>query len=128
MRHVPPLCIFVRTFVFSSARASYSKKRVECVCSILDKMAASKGKRSYVGHGTHHVMKCTTPSPSENTPTRNYNLRSMRAWRSLVSSYTHSLETLLHACSVNYNYAWEYFGGRRPGTFYHVMRAVTYVE
>ena len=28
--------------------------------------------------GTHHVMKF---SPSENTPTRNYNVRSMRAWR-----------------------------------------------
>ena len=26
------------------------------------------------------------------------------------------------ACSVSYNYAWEYFfGGRRPGTFYHII-------
>ena len=30
-----------------------------------------------VGRGTHHVIKCT----DENTPTRNYNLRSMRTWR-----------------------------------------------
>ena len=37
------------------------------------------------GRGTHHVIKCTRHSPSENTPTRNYNLWSMRAWRSLVS-------------------------------------------
>ena len=27
------------------------------------------------------VIKCTRPSADENTPTRNYNLRSMRAWR-----------------------------------------------
>ena len=32
----------------------------------------------YDSRGTHHVIKCTRP---ENTPTRNYNLRSMRAWR-----------------------------------------------
>ena len=35
------------------------------------------------------------------------------------------------ACSVSYNYAWEYFRRelyRRPGTFYHVMRAAIYVE
>ena len=35
----------------------------------------------YDSRGTHHVIKCTRPSPSENTPTRNYHLRSMRAWR-----------------------------------------------
>ena len=27
------------------------------------------------------MIKCTRPSADENTPTRNYNLRSMRAWR-----------------------------------------------
>ena len=35
----------------------------------------------YDSRGTHHVIKCTRPSADENTPTRNYNLRSMRAWR-----------------------------------------------
>ena len=44
-------------------------------------MAASRGKRhsTYIGRGTHHVIKCTRPSADENTPTRNYNLRSMHA-------------------------------------------------
>ena len=31
MRHVPPLCTFVRTYVSSSARAFYSRMGVECV-------------------------------------------------------------------------------------------------
>ena len=33
------------------------------------------------------------------------------------------------ACAVSYNYAWEYFRReRRPGIFYHVMRATTNVK
>ena len=31
------------------------------------------------------------------------------------------------ACSVRYYNAWDIFGGRRPGRFYHVMCAATYV-
>ena len=51
----------------------------------------------------------------------------------LVDEGTPSLETRpspssTRACSVSYNTRGSIFGWRRPGTFYHVMRAATYVE
>ena len=42
-------------------------------------MAASRGKRH--SSRSRHASRGKLPSASENTPTRNYNLRSMRAWR-----------------------------------------------
>ena len=63
----------------------------------------------YVGRGTHHVIKCTRPSASENTPTRNYNL-----------VYSRPSPSSTRACSVRYNYAWEYF--RREKAWYILSR------
>ena len=55
-----------------------------------------------------------------NTPTRNYNLRSMRGggFRGYVCSSKPGSST--RACSVSYNYAWEYF--RREKAWYILSR------
>ena len=65
-------------------------------------------------------------------------LVSRLVYAAIISLETRPSPSSTRACSVSYNYAWEYFvggggggggpGGRRPGTFYHVMRAATYLR
>ena len=76
----------------------------------------------------HSRWRCArTPSDRFSHAVNSYG----RSWgSSRADTKRRSLETSrssTRACSVSYNYAWEYFRReRKPSTLYHVMRAALY--
>ena len=109
-----------------------------CLCDwITTKNRLAVTAQSVCTCHNHQCVNCSTVQCQPPTHSHKLIISTRKStvqlpWSRTIQHCTHSLETRpsassTHACSVRYYSRGSFFGGRRPGRFYHVMRAATVI-